>query len=83
MSSPAFHHWHHTRDEHRDHNYAFIFPCIDKLFGTAWLPRYWPPGYGIKAKISESMIGQFFEPLEPARPPKTARRVTEDKLGAS
>ena len=45
ISSPAFHHWHHTNDEHRDTNFAFVFPFIDKLFGTAWLPKQWPPVY--------------------------------------
>ena len=23
---PGFHHWHHTNDEHRDRNFAFVFP---------------------------------------------------------
>ena len=67
ISSPAFHHWHHTNDEHRDHNFAFVFPLIDRLFGTAWLPKYWPTAYGITAKVPETFAGQFFEPLEKAR----------------
>jgi len=66
ISSPAFHHWHHTNDEHRDRNFAFVFPLIDRVFGTAWLPKYWPPVYGIDAKTPETVSGQFFEPLEPA-----------------
>jgi sterol desaturase/sphingolipid hydroxylase (fatty acid hydroxylase superfamily) len=69
ISSPAFHHWHHTRDEHRDRNFAFIFPVIDRLFGTAWLPKYWPPAYGIHAKVSPTLSGQFFDPLDPPRKP--------------
>jgi sterol desaturase/sphingolipid hydroxylase (fatty acid hydroxylase superfamily) len=69
ISSPAFHHWHHTKDEHRDRNFAFVFPLIDRVFGTAWLPRHWPPSYGIDEKISPTLAGQFFDPLEPARPP--------------
>jgi sterol desaturase/sphingolipid hydroxylase (fatty acid hydroxylase superfamily) len=67
ISSPAFHHWHHTNDEHRNRNFAFIFPIIDRVFGTAWLPRYWPPVYGIDAKISPTLGGQFFDPLDPPR----------------
>ncbi|CAN0167393.1 unnamed protein product, partial [Phaeothamnion confervicola] len=51
VSSPAFHHWHHTNDEHRHHNFAALFPFIDKMFGTAWLPKFWPPGYGISQKV--------------------------------
>jgi len=59
LSSPAFHHWHHTNDEHRDRNFAAIFPWIDRLFGTAWLPKHWPPVYGIDAKVSPSLAGQL------------------------
>jgi sterol desaturase/sphingolipid hydroxylase (fatty acid hydroxylase superfamily) len=70
ISSPAFHHWHHTNDEHRDRNFAFVFPLIDRVFGTAWLPRYWPTAYGINAKVPATLAGQFFDPLEPALFPK-------------
>jgi sterol desaturase/sphingolipid hydroxylase (fatty acid hydroxylase superfamily) len=69
VSSPAFHHWHHTKDEHRDRNFAFVFPFIDRIFGTAWLPKYWPPDYGIDTEISPTLTGQFFDPLEAAREP--------------
>jgi len=65
VSTPAFHHWHHTNDEHRDHNFAAIFPCIDRLFGTVWLPKYWPPVYGIDAKVPPTLTGQLFNPLNP------------------
>lgn len=68
ISSPAFHHWHHTNDQHRDHNFSFVFPFIDWLFGTAWLPKHWPPVYGIGAKVPPTIAGQFFDPMEPARP---------------
>ena len=73
ISSPAFHHWHHTKNEYRDRNFAFVFPFIDKLFGTAWLPRHWPSAYGINAKVPTTLAGQFFEPLEPARRPVKAQ----------
>ena len=73
ISSPAFHHWHHTRDEHRDHNFAFVFPLIDWLFGTSWLPKHWPSSYGINGRMSPTMAGQFFDPLEPAQRPRAAR----------
>jgi len=69
ISSPAFHHWHHTRNDHRDRNFAFVFPFIDRIFGTAWLPKYWPSVYGINAKMPSTLAGQFFEPLEPADHP--------------
>jgi sterol desaturase/sphingolipid hydroxylase (fatty acid hydroxylase superfamily) len=63
ISSPAFHHWHHTNDEHRDHNFAAIFPFYDWLFGTAWLPKKWPPTYGIDGKVQPTLTGQFLDPL--------------------
>ena len=68
VSSPAFHHWHHTNDEHRDRNFAFLFPLIDRLFGTAWLPKSWPPRYGIDAPVPTTLTGQFFDLIEPSRP---------------
>jgi sterol desaturase/sphingolipid hydroxylase (fatty acid hydroxylase superfamily) len=66
ISSPAFHHWHHTNDQHRDHNFAAIFPIIDRIFGTAWLPKHWPSVYGIDAKVPPTLAGQFFDPMDPA-----------------
>lgn len=63
VSTPAFHHWHHTNDEYRDHNYAALFPVIDKIFGTSWLPKYWPPVYGIDASVSQTLAGQLLDPL--------------------
>jgi sterol desaturase/sphingolipid hydroxylase (fatty acid hydroxylase superfamily) len=75
ISSPAFHHWHHTNDEHRDRNFAFVFPFIDRLFGTAWLPKHWPTVYGIDAKVPETLTGQFFAPLDHA--PRPAQPFVE------
>ena len=28
--SPAFHHWHHTREDHKDHNYSSMLPVMDR-----------------------------------------------------
>ncbi len=72
ISSPAFHHWHHTNDEHRDHNFASIFPFIDKVFGTAWLPNYWPPVYGIDAKVPPHLVAQLIDPLPDQKPAAVA-----------
>jgi len=67
VSSPAFHHWHHTNDEHRDRNFAAIFPLIDRIFGTAWLPNHWPKVYGIDAPVSPTLAGQLLDPLARAK----------------
>jgi sterol desaturase/sphingolipid hydroxylase (fatty acid hydroxylase superfamily) len=45
ISTPAFHHWHHTNDgpEFIHKNYAPMLPWIDGLFGTLYLPKSrWP-----------------------------------------
>lgn len=48
LSSPRFHHWHHSRDDHPNHNYASMLPFFDRLFGTIHFPaKAWPPTYGI------------------------------------
>ena len=47
LVTPAFHHWHHTNDEWRDHNYATLLPVMDRIFGTHHLPDQFPPNYGI------------------------------------
>jgi sterol desaturase/sphingolipid hydroxylase (fatty acid hydroxylase superfamily) len=65
ISTPAFHHWHHTNDEHRDKNFAAMFPWIDRIFGTSWLPNYWPPEYGIDAKTSHRLMDQLLDPIFP------------------
>ena len=81
ISTPAFHHWHHTKNEYRDRNFSFLFPIIDRVFGTSWLPQHWPSAYGINAKTPDTLAGQFFEPLEPARRP-AAKRPPADASAA-
>jgi sterol desaturase/sphingolipid hydroxylase (fatty acid hydroxylase superfamily) len=52
VATPAFHHWHHAVDGAvaANRNYAAMFPWIDRLFGSHWLPsRCWPERYGIPA----------------------------------
>jgi len=39
ISTPAFHHWHHTNDQNRDRNFAAFFPLIDRACGTARQPK--------------------------------------------
>ena len=70
VSTPAFHHWHHTNDMYRDHNYAALFPVVDRLFGTHHLPREWPPTYGVDAPQPEGMAEQLLRPLGFGRPRK-------------
>ena len=67
VATPAFHHWHHTNDgaKYINKNYATIFPWIDKLFGTFYLPKNrWPKKYGIDMPIAPSLTGQLLQPLK-------------------
>jgi sterol desaturase/sphingolipid hydroxylase (fatty acid hydroxylase superfamily) len=72
ISSPAFHHWHHTRDDHRDHNYSSMLPFMDRVFGTFYLPRAWPAVYGIDQPMPESVTGQLLDPFAPRAPVERA-----------
>lgn len=63
VATPAFHHWHHTNDEHRDHNYAALLPVIDRLFGTHHLPNHWPPVYGVDEPVAPGFVDQLLDPL--------------------
>ncbi|MRW91601.1 sterol desaturase family protein [Duganella sp. FT80W] len=47
IATPAFHHWHHSRRDHINRNYASTLPVLDRVFGTHYLPRHWPTTYGI------------------------------------
>jgi sterol desaturase/sphingolipid hydroxylase (fatty acid hydroxylase superfamily) len=66
ISTPAFHHWHHTNDEHIDKNYASMLPVMDLLFGTWYLPKkQWPSKYGIDASMPMGLTAQLVQPLLP------------------
>jgi sterol desaturase/sphingolipid hydroxylase (fatty acid hydroxylase superfamily) len=70
ISTPAFHHWHHTNDgpAYTNRNYAAIFPWVDRLFGTLHLPKdRWPTRYGIDAPIAPGLAEQLLQPLLGAR----------------
>ncbi len=74
LSSPAFHHWHHTRDERRDHNYSSMLPVMDRLFGTFYLPRAWPSAYGVDTPTPTDLRDQFLAPFAPRRRAPAAPR---------
>jgi sterol desaturase/sphingolipid hydroxylase (fatty acid hydroxylase superfamily) len=84
VSTPAFHHWHHTNDgpEYIDKNYAPMLPWVDMIFGTFFLPRdRQPEKYGIDKPISPILFGQLMDPFlvwEKDRPAaKVARRAEQ------
>jgi sterol desaturase/sphingolipid hydroxylase (fatty acid hydroxylase superfamily) len=63
ISTPAFHHWHHTLTGPINKNYSSTLPWLDWLFGTHYLPNEWPDAYGIDAKLPTSLAGQLLYPL--------------------
>jgi len=66
VSTPAFHHWHHTNDEHVNKNFASMLPWMDKLFGTWYMPKQqWPTKYGIDGTMASGLVGQLLQPFEP------------------
>ncbi len=54
VSTPAFHHWHHTRSEFRDRNYAALMPWVDRLFGQ--LPRAAAMAAGLRDRHEAAWI---------------------------
>jgi sterol desaturase/sphingolipid hydroxylase (fatty acid hydroxylase superfamily) len=83
ISTPAFHHWHHTNDgpAYINRNYAAIFPWVDRLFGTFYLPKdQWPTRYGIDAPLAPGLAAQLLDPLLAPRP-ADARTVASDDAG--
>ncbi len=69
VSTPAFHHWHHTNDEHVDRNYASMLPWMDRLFGTWYLPKEWPTKYGTDTPMAADFTGQLLQPFAHQLPP--------------
>jgi sterol desaturase/sphingolipid hydroxylase (fatty acid hydroxylase superfamily) len=66
IASPAFHHWHHTNDNPTliNKNYAPMFPWVDRLFGTLYLPPGRQPAvYGTDTAVSPGLVGQLLDPF--------------------
>jgi sterol desaturase/sphingolipid hydroxylase (fatty acid hydroxylase superfamily) len=65
VSTPEYHHWHHTSDEEGiDKNFASFLPLWDLLFGTAHLPHHWPENYGTaKFQPPEGYLAQLAYPF--------------------
>jgi sterol desaturase/sphingolipid hydroxylase (fatty acid hydroxylase superfamily) len=81
ISSPAFHHWHHTLDDHKDHNYSSMLPVMDRVFGTFYLPRAWPADYGTSTPVSHTLVGQILDPFAPDPAPRP--RAAEGEVSRS
>jgi sterol desaturase/sphingolipid hydroxylase (fatty acid hydroxylase superfamily) len=75
LSTPAFHHWHHTRHDHVDRNFAAMLPVLDRIFGTHHLPRSWPSEYGSDTPVASQLGGQLTAPFKTAMAAGTVDRT--------
>ncbi len=71
LATPGFHHWHHTQGLQRNCNYASIFPWLDRIFGSHYLPKTWPVEYGIPEPTDPTLIGQLAQPFWEREAPRT------------
>lgn len=66
FTTPQYHHWHHCENpKYYGKNFASIFPCIDMIFGTYYLPgKTWPEGTGVhEAQYPKGFIKQTIYPF--------------------
>jgi sterol desaturase/sphingolipid hydroxylase (fatty acid hydroxylase superfamily) len=66
LASPKFHRWHHTsEDEGLDRNFSGLFPLIDVLFGTFYMPKdKLPERFGLKNEdVPAGFWGQLAYPF--------------------
>ena len=78
IASPAFHRWHHALDEQGlQRNYAGLFPAIDLLFGTYYLPVHAPCRFGTPdAPVPDGFLAQLAWPFGgPGRAARGARAI--------
>jgi sterol desaturase/sphingolipid hydroxylase (fatty acid hydroxylase superfamily) len=70
LASPTFHRWHHTTEaEGLDKNFAGLFPFLDVLFGTFYMPRErQPAAYGLlRNDVPAGLLGQLAYPFRRTR----------------
>ncbi len=66
ITTPQYHHWHHCEDpKHYGKNFAVVFPFIDMIFGTFYLPgKVWPKRTGLaEASFPKGFIRQTIYPF--------------------
>jgi len=68
VSTPVFHHWHHTKTGPINRNFSSNLPWLDWIFGSLYLPNQWPQDYGIKTKVPDALVDQLVYPLLPPGP---------------
>jgi sterol desaturase/sphingolipid hydroxylase (fatty acid hydroxylase superfamily) len=64
VSTPGFHHWHHTKSGPLNKNFASLLPWLDRIFSTYHAPGLLPAEYGIEGPMPEDLVGQLLAPFE-------------------
>lgn len=66
VTTPAFHHWHHTNDakDLHNHNYSSILPACDLAFGSFYLPKgKRTQTFGIDEVVATDFTGMLASPF--------------------
>ncbi|MBL4668402.1 MAG: sterol desaturase family protein [Flavobacteriales bacterium] len=67
ITTPQYHHWHHCKEpEFYGKNFAVVFPFIDMIFGTYYLPKNtWPKGTGLEeTDFPKGFVKQMIYPFK-------------------
>jgi sterol desaturase/sphingolipid hydroxylase (fatty acid hydroxylase superfamily) len=69
IATPVFHRWHHTsQEEGLDKNFAGLFPWIDIVLGTFYMPKgRQPEKFGVHEAVPRGLLGQLAYPFKRAR----------------
>lgn len=63
IATPEFHHWHHSADpEHYNTNYS-LFPWLDGIFGTRYMPEERSTEFGVRGYEPPGYVGQLMAPF--------------------
>jgi len=85
LASPTFHRWHHTSEaEGLDRNFAGLFPVVDVVFGTCYMPPgRGPQRFGLaRETVPEGLLAQLAYPFRvPTRGRQGQAQLTPDRLG--
>ena len=77
IASPVYHRWHHTSvDEGLNKNFAGLFPIIDMMFGTWYMPAHQPTQFGVHEAIPGNFVRQLVYPFKPDRITTSAEVLT-------
>jgi len=82
LATPQYHHWHHCEDpKYYGKNFASIFPFIDRIFGTYFLPgNEWPEGTGVhEGNYPKGYLKQMIHPFTKSPFDKDLNMADRDK----